>query len=212
MDFPAHQRAAEIKAGDQLFYKFRRYHVTEATGDYGGVLTRLIGHSEGGDIHILVLSSRKFWTLKKREHHDPLHGLRGRNVPVRRRLALPGVPGQQYLPVLSRSHVDGAAPVQRADVGTGLRTVRAAIGPRIPTAGAAAYATSVPYVFSVGGASLLHALHAGRRPGVGAEWTDQALGAGPMVPHLHPSLRGPSGSPLGGYRPTTRILIPQEVL
>lgn len=212
MDFPSHQRAAEIKAGDQLFYKFRRYLVTEATGDYGGVLTRLIGRNEAGDIHILVLSSRKFWTLKKREHHDPLHGLRGRHVPVRRRLALPVVSGHQHLPVLPRPHVGREPVAHTPSVGAGMRTVRAAVGPRVATPGTAAYAASVPYLFSVGGASLVSALHTGRRPAVGAEWPAQALGDGAMVPHLHPSLREPSGSSLGGYRPSVRILIPQEVL
>lgn len=208
----AHQRAADIKAGDQLFYKFRRYHVTEATGGYGGVMTRLIGHGEAGGIHVLVASGRKFWTLKKREHHDPLHGLRGRHMPVRRRLALPGVSGHQHLPVLSRDHVGGEEGLHGPGVGAGGLTVRAIVGPRIATHGTTAFAASVPYLFSVGGASLTHALHTGRRPGVGAGWTDQALGEGAMVPHLHPAFRGPSGSPLGGHRPSVRILIPQEAL
>jgi hypothetical protein len=212
MDFPAHQKAAEIKAGDQLFYKFRRYHVTEATGGYGGVMTRLVGHGDSGDIHVLVASGRKFWTLKKREHHEPLHGLRGRHVPVRRRLALLGVPGHQHLPVLPRDQVGGAAGLRGPAVGVGILTVRAVVGPRIPTHGSAAYSASVPYLFSVGGTSLVHALHTGRRPGLGADWADQALGEGAMVSHLHPSLHGPSESSVGGHRPPIRILIPQGAL
>lgn len=207
----AHQKASEIKAGDQVFYKFRRYQVTEATGDYGGVLTRLIGHGEDRSLHVLVLSDRKFWTLKKREQHDPLHGLRGWHVPVRRRLELPGLPRHQHLPVLPRNSVAGEVAQSEAPVAPGVLAVRTLIGSRLrpPFRG---QVPQVPYVLSVAGSPLVQALHAGRRPGFGADGGSQALGEGPMVPDLRAALPHPQGRPaMGRDWPATgtiRIVIP----
>lgn len=207
----AHQKASAIKAGDQIFYKFRRYEVTEATGDYGGVLTRLIGRSEDRSLHILVLSDRKFWTLKKREHHDPLHGLRERPVPVRRRLELPGVSGHQHLPVLSRHHVVGEVARRETVVGPGVLAVRTLIGPRVRTP-FHGQAPQVPYVLSVAGSSLVQALHTGRRPGFGADWGSETLGERSMVPDLCAAIPHPQGrQTLGRDWPaagTIRIVIP----
>jgi hypothetical protein len=204
----AHQRAADIKAGDQLFYKFRRYLVHEVT--VHGPYVRVVGTGERDALYVLLAAGRKLWSLKKREQHDPLHGLRGRHVPVQRQPALPGVHGDQHLPVLSRDHVAGASSQHEALVEPGVLAIRTLIGTRIrPTV--FGEVPQVPYVLSVAGSSLIPALHTGRRPGFGVEGGGQALGERSMVPDLRTAFPQAGGSTLGRDWTSTgtiRIVIP----
>jgi hypothetical protein len=203
-----HQKASEIKAGDQLLYKFRRYQVTEVL-----VLdhcVRLVGVGQHGALYVVLSAHRKLWTLRKREHHDPLHGLRGRQLPVRRRPELPGLLGDRHLPVLSRDHVVGEVAQRETLVGPGVLAIRTLVGSRVraPRFGEV---PQVPYVLSVAGSPLVPALHAGRRPGFGAEGGREALGERSMVPDLCASLPHTRGSAVGrdwSAGRTIRIVIP----
>jgi hypothetical protein len=208
----AYQKAAGIEVGDQLFYRFHSYDVHEVVAQ--GSYIRVVGTGEQGALYVLLAASRKLWSLKRREHHDSLHGLRERRVPVWRRPALSGVSGQQHLPVLSRDHVVGEIAQRDAVVASGVLAVRALIGSRVPSPWTVREVQQVPYLFSIGGRSLAAALHTGRRPGFGADGGAEALGQRSMVSNLCAAIPHTGEPALGRDRSSAgaiRIVIPVDL-